>query len=799
MPMLADRWDFKTSSYASEQQASAWSEVLARLSFALTDPRAGQAVEASAHSQISPDGVVCAKVSAAPQELVSVARDDVGAVWLVLLLEGRGMLIRPGDALTLAPGDIAIGHVATQARIALESHFRALFVKFPGAVLARRMVLRPTAYLGILPGSAEIGPVMAALLNSIAQTLEKLSPEMMRLLEGTLAEFLVAALANASSTLTSASANQTLMLQRICQDIETRLSDPDLTLPGIAEEHGLSPRYLQKLFEAAGDNFGHFLRRRRLERARADMLNPIYAQLSISEIGFRWGFNDAAHFSRAFRQHFGATPRALRATVPNQPVVAATSAAIRGWPDGFQRALRRGKTGGELRERAFEWQNVVKARRANLKVVSRSDGDAESRTQPSHHYLAASDQTVHWGFLNKALAPVLETKSGDFVTIETLTQHACDDFERMIEGDAGAESVFLWTKDRKAIERRGAGPMDASVYGRGAGEGFGVHICTGPIAIADAEPGDIVELRIVDIALRPSANPQFDGKAYGSNAAAWWGFHYDDFLGEPRPREVVTIYEISEEGGTVCAKPLYNYRWTPQRDPFGVVHATMDYPGVPIDTATIEKNWSVMPDVRVPARLHFGFVALAPKEAGHVDSIPPAYFGGNLDNWRLGKNAKIFLPVSVPGGLLSIGDPHAAQGDGQVSGTAIEASLTGVFQIVLHKKAARSNPMLADLDYPVIETSTEWIVHGFSHPNYLAEFGEDGQSEIYRKASLKAAMRDAYRKMRRFIMATKRLSEDEAISLISVGVDFCVTQVVDGNLGVHAILRKDLFVDAGQS
>ena len=93
----------------------------------------------------------------------------------------------------------------------------------------------------------------------------------------------------------------------------------------------------------------------------------------------------------------------------------------------------------------------------------------------------------------------------------------------------------------------------------------------------------------------------------------------------------------------------------------------------------------------------------------------------------------------------------------------------------------------------------DWVVHGFSHPNYLAEFGEEGQSKIYRRASLKAAMRDAYRKMRRFIMANKRLSEDEAVSLISAGVDFGVTQVVDGNLGVHAILRKELFVDEGRS
>ncbi len=76
----------------------------------------------------------------------------------------------------------------------------------------------------------------------------------------------------------------------------------------------------------------------------------------------------------------------------------------------------------------------------------------------------------------------------------------------MINGDPGAESVFLWTREGKGVERRGAGPMDASIYGRGAGEGFGVHICTGPIAVRGAEPGDVLEVRILDMVPRPSRN-----------------------------------------------------------------------------------------------------------------------------------------------------------------------------------------------------------------------------------------------------------------------------------------------------
>lgn len=783
--MLADRWDFKTNSYSSEQQVSAWTENVARLSFALKSPAEGQPMEASAQTRIGPDGVVCARMSAGRQSLVSTMQGDPGAVWLALLMEGQGQLSRPDNAFLMRPGDIAIGHVGTPTELVFETSFRALFVKFPGPVIARRAVMPPTGYLGILPRDSEVAPLFNALLTSVARTFDNLTTELMRLLEGTLTEFLMVALASAGTALSGMRINQAMMLNRISADIEARLGDPDLTLAAVADGQGMSARSLQKLFESSDDNFAHYLRRRRLERCRADIANPAFAPLPISEICFRWGFNDAAHFSRAFRDYFGISARALRAQLLSEVTNEEKAGRSRGWPEGHERALRRARTDRSPQEGGLAARKTPQAQQPPHHAPS----------EPCRHHLSVSSETVHWGFLNRDLEPVLEVRSGDYVTVETLTHHASDDYERMIEGDAAAEGVFRWDKHGKAVDRRGAGPMDATIYGRGAGEGFGVHICTGPIAIVGAEPGDVVELRIVDVALRPSANPRFEGKAFGSNAAAWWGFHYDDFLTEPRPREVVTIYELETENAGVFARPLYSYRWTPQGDPFGVMHATMDYPGVRVDPATVQKCVPTLKNLRIPARLHFGFIALAPKESGNVDSVPPAYFGGNLDNWRLGKGAKVFLPVSARGGLLSIGDPHAAQGDGEVNGTAIEASLTGQFQIILHKKGSMLDPALSDLDYPLIETETEWIVHGFSYPNHLAEFGKYGQGEIYQKSSLTTAMRDAFRKMRRFLMVTKGLTEDEAIALISVAVDFSVTQVVDGNLGVHAVLRKALFPD----
>jgi Acetamidase/Formamidase family len=122
-----------------------------------------------------------------------------------------------------------------------------------------------------------------------------------------------------------------------------------------------------------------------------------------------------------------------------------------------------------------------------------------------------------------------------------------------------------------------------------------------------------------------------------------------------------TIYEIDTSKQRNWAQAVYNFRWTPQTDP---------------------QNHNVLKNVRIPIRPHFGVMGLAPKEADIVDSIPPSYFGGNMDNWRVGKGATMYYPIAVPGGLFSVGDSHAAQGDSELCGTAIEMSLTGTFQLI---------------------------------------------------------------------------------------------------------------------
>ena len=412
------------------------------------------------------------------------------------------------------------------------------------------------------------------------------------------------------------------------------------------------------------------------------------------------------------------------------------------------------------------------------------------------HFLPANADTVHWGYFSHTLEPKLVVESGDVVTVETLTHHANDDASLMVTGDPGAESVYEWTEDFKGVDRRGAGSTDPAVYTNGSGEGAGVHILTGPIYVDGAEPGDVLEVQILEVSPRPSANPDYEGRTFGSNAAAWWGFHYSDMIEDPKPREVITIYELDATGEEDYATALYNFRWVPQTDPFGVVHEIIDYPGVPVDHETVEENFDVLEGVKIPIRPHFGVIGLAPAETDIVDSVPPSYFGGNIDNWRIGEGATMYYPVAVEGALLSMGDPHAAQGDSELAGTAIETSLTGTFRVIVHKQADLADTILEDLYYPLLETEDEFVVHGFSYANYLEELGETAQQDIYSNSSIDLAMRDAFRKMRHFLMTTQGMSEDEAITLMSVAADFGVTQVVDGNWGVHGVLQKSVLSEA---
>lgn len=772
---------FTSESYSEDARPEAWRDVLAAVGLqpsAATSVHRGYATA----SRRSAEGVVMAKLSAGAQAISPLHHlaDDMP---LVLMPVEDGVVLKTGSSHQI----VSAAHLLLLPRrgdwsVAFQRDMRAIVLSVTSDAFHGRKLCGPAfGEVKVLPPGG-FTDIFTRTLGATAQSLETLSDPEWSAVSQSLADLLPTFMRNAQPAVDSGgSATQAAILYRVYQAIERKLGDPDLAPAKVADAEGISERYLQKLFEGTGNSFTHYIRERRLQRTWADLSNPAEAHHSISEIAYRSGFNDSAYFSRAFRNRFGLSPREFRQHEIERAAASSSVAGQRGWPQTALVQLRN--------------HHAVANDCRLAGIAERDQAPPSAEGDHNHHHLSVEAARVHWGYFSRSLQPQIEINSGDTITIETLTQHASDDPERMIAGDAGAESVFHWTRDQKNVDRRGAGPVDASVYGRGAGEGFGVHICTGPVAVKDAQPGDVLEVRILDIVPRPSRNRDFAGQVFGSSVAAWWGYHYNEFLDDSKPREVVTIYEIFDHDDAPHARALYSYRWEPQTDPFGVVHNTYDYPGVPVAPGTVKRRHDVLDGISIPLRPHFGVIAVAPREADFVDSVPPSYFGGNLDNWRLGKGSTVYLPVSVPGALLSVGDPHATQGDGELGGTAIECSMTGTFQLILHKKADLAGQAFADLTYPLIETETDWVLTGFSHPNYLAEFGAKGQSEVYATSSLDLAMKDAFRKMRRFLMNIKGLSEDEAIALMSAGVDFGVTQVVDGNWGVHAILSKRLFDD----
>lgn len=334
------------------------------------------------------------------------------------------------------------------------------------------------------------------------------------------------------------------------------------------------------------------------------------------------------------------------------------------------------------------------------------------------HTLKATPQTVHWGYFDPSTRPSLRIKSGDLVQAEAITHHAGDAPDLMM--DEGVTRIF------KEIPEGDRNP--------------GVHIMTGPIYVEGAKPGDVLEVRYLRMVPRNN---------YGSNLAANWGYLYKDF-GE---KERVTIYELDPNTNTAAALYAYDFE------------GKYLIPGTITNCPECDRQ-PALKGVRIPARPHLGTAGVAPAVDGRVSTIPPGEHGGNIDNWRIGAGATMYYTVQVEGGLFSIGDPHVSQGDGELSGTAIESSLNVLMQIVLRKDIQTPGPLL--------ETPKWWIVHGFN---------ED----------LNLAMRDASTKMLSLLHDQVGLSRNDAYSLMSVAADFGVTQVVDGTQGCHVRIPRDIF------
>lgn len=311
------------------------------------------------------------------------------------------------------------------------------------------------------------------------------------------------------------------------------------------------------------------------------------------------------------------------------------------------------------------------------------------------HKLPATPKTVVWGHYSAATTPVLRIRSGDTVSIETVSGNP------------------------QRLEAAGLAPAAipsalSEIYAQVTDRGPGGHLLTGPIFVEGAEPGDVLEIRIrsIDVPL-PWSYTSFRPGA---------GFLPNEF-----PYAKTKI--------------------------------------VPLDLKRGLARFA--PGIDVPLRPFFGSMGVAPPEAnGRLNSGPPWMHAGNMDNKELVPGTTLYIPVHVPGALFQIGDGHAVQGNGEVTITALETCLNGVFEFQVRKGKR--------LLWPRAETPTHFITMGFH---------ED----------LGKATELALQDMIAFLVSEKGLTRDDAYMLSSIAVDLAITQLVDGNKGVHAMLPKAVF------
>ena len=355
---------------------------------------------------------------------------------------------------------------------------------------------------------------------------------------------------------------------------------------------------------------------------------------------------------------------------------------------------------------------------------------AQAQAPAPDHHLPSIPENVVWGWFPIDREPVLTVRSGDTVRIDTLS-HAgstqAEDPERYL-GQFGVAPEDVLQDVLDFWESRSGRPR----------EGRSGHVITGPVYVEGAEPGDMLEVEILALRTRVPYGINSTGPQSGVFGPGYPGTAPDDEpLDMPPVRHFIRTAEV--DGREVAL---------------------------------------VADGVRVPLAPFMGILAVAPRAPavgepgvtvpGVQASRPPGAFGGNLDVKDLGAGSTLYLPVYHPGARFYVGDPHAAQGDGEVSGTAIEQSLTGDFRLVLHKDRP--------IDGPRAETATHDILMGID-------------------LDLDRALRKAVAATVDFLVAERSLSRSQAFSLASIAVDFRIAEAVDLTQVVTAFVPKSVFVD----
>lgn len=232
---------------------------------------------------------------------------------LSIMLSGSGILIQDNREALLLPGDIAVYDTQRPYTLAFEEKFRCLVLMFPPQLMDL-----PASSVGQLTAvrmgrDERLGRVISPFLVEIARNLDQFSDAIGTRLAYNAVDLVTTMFSSELDLSRSPAANpRAELMVRIRAFIEAHLGDSDLNLATVAAAHYISTRYLHNLFREEGDSAANWIRSRRLERCRRELKDPVHSHRSISAIAAKWGFNDAAHFSRLFRTAFGETPSNYR-------------------------------------------------------------------------------------------------------------------------------------------------------------------------------------------------------------------------------------------------------------------------------------------------------------------------------------------------------------------------------------------------------------------------------------------------------------------------------------------------------
>jgi AraC-like DNA-binding protein len=242
-----------------------------------------------------------------------LSRSNDDCFLISLQLAGQGVVQQDGRSAALAPGDFALYDSTRSYTLGFQEDFRQLVLKAPRSLLTERLDFPERCTATRIAGSGGMGRVASELLRAVAREAPTLLPHEIERMSHTLIDVFAAAFGHSLvGQPLSATSHCAAQLVRIKMFIEDHLRDPELSPEKIAAAHGISTRYLSKLFESTDSSVARCIWERRLERIARDLRDPDLAAHSVSEIAFGWGYNNMSHFSRAFKLRFGVSPRAHR-------------------------------------------------------------------------------------------------------------------------------------------------------------------------------------------------------------------------------------------------------------------------------------------------------------------------------------------------------------------------------------------------------------------------------------------------------------------------------------------------------